>query len=194
MKSVTNKKATVEEEEALKDGMKRLHRSCSPRRTHPQSYTPLPDVPVDAYNSHIASSSATGGEQANWLLTKPRKTSVNPTVLTQEAATQYVEQGDGRPGRGRLCTPKSSHGKGTAHKEAQSTKETLYSVINRPRRARPLLSQIFGEVQPTSKGVQAEREDRVSGDLVQNGPSDIQEKEYKLLTVRVSKKKQSLGK
>ncbi|XP_066476426.1 PDZ domain-containing protein 7 [Tiliqua scincoides] len=194
------KPVTSEEEEmvTLKDGMKRLQLSSSPKRTHSPSYTPLPDVPVDAYTSHSVSSSAIAGMQPNWLLTKPTKTSASPlrVVPTQEAPVQPQEQGDGRPGRGRLRTPKSSHSKATVcgpNGEALPAKDTLYSVINKPRRARPMLSQLFREVPGTSKGGQTETGELIPDGLLQNGPTDMKEEEYELITVNLSKNKQSLG-
>ncbi|XP_077205646.1 PDZ domain-containing protein 7 [Paroedura picta] len=187
LKPVTNEEETVE----LNDGMKRLQLSSSPRRTRPQSYSPLADVPVDAYTSQSDPSSVTGSKHPNWLLNKTAEKPTNSTAPTKDAS----EQGDGRPGRGKLRTPKSSHGKATLrgrHGEAQPAKDTLYSVINRPRKARPLLSHLFREVQTTSKGVQAETGDEIPEGLVQNGAGDTKE-EYELLTVRLPKNKQSLG-
>ncbi|KAH0623804.1 hypothetical protein JD844_006932 [Phrynosoma platyrhinos] len=199
LKPVNNdEKGEQEEEEmALKDGMKGLHLSPSPRRTRSHSYTPLPDVPVDAYTAspHV-SSSAPGGKEPHWILTKHTKTlgSSRHAVPTQEAKS--LNQGDGRPGRGRPRTVKSSHGKTTSwgpHGEVQPPKDTLYSVINKPRRARPPLSQLFDEVSATSKAVKTSREDGVPDGPLQNGPSDMKEEEFELLTVHLSKKKQSLG-
>ncbi|XP_054839887.1 PDZ domain-containing protein 7 [Eublepharis macularius] len=187
LKPVTNEEEAVE----LNDGMKRLQLSPSPRRTRPRSYTPLPDVPVDAYTSPNDLSSAAGSKHPNWLLTKTTEMSMNSIASSKEVS----EQGDGRPGRRRPRTPKSSHGKATLrgpHGEVQPAKDTLYSVINRPRKARPLLSHLFREIQTTSKGVQAETGDGVPDGLVQNGTSDVVE-EYELLTVRLPKNKQSLG-
>lgn len=188
LKPVTNEEEAAE----LNDGMKRLQLSSSPRRTRPRSYSPLADVPVDSYTSQSGLSSAASSKHPNWPLNKTTKMLVNSTTPTQEVS----EQGDGRPGRGRPRTPKSSHSKAMLrgpHGEAQPAKDTLYSVINRPRKARPLLSHLFGEVQTTSKGVQAETGDEIPDGLVQNGTDDTQE-EYELLTVRLPKNKQSLGK
>ncbi|XP_042314433.1 PDZ domain-containing protein 7 [Sceloporus undulatus] len=199
LKPVNNEEKGEEEEEetALKDGMKGLQVSPSPRRTRSQSYTPLPDVPVDAYTTspHI-SSSAPGGKEPHWIITKHTKTlgSSHHGVPTQEVKS--LSQGDGRPGRGRPRTVKSSHGKTTSwgpHGEVQPPKDTLYSVINRPRRARPPLSQLFDEVSATSKTVKTSREDGIPDGPLQNGPSDMKEEEFELLTVHLSKKKQSLG-
>ncbi|XP_062988630.1 PDZ domain-containing protein 7 [Elgaria multicarinata webbii] len=201
LKPVTNEKGEEdeedeeeeEEERVPKDGVKRLQLSPSPRRTHPRRYTPLSDVPVDAYTSHGVSSSAAGGKEPRWILTKPSKTSTSPhrTAPTQEASAHSLEQGDGRPGRGRPRTPKSSRGKaamGGPHGEVQPAKDTLYSVINRPRRARPLLSQLFKEVPATSQVG-----DGVTEGQLQNGPHELKKEEYELVTVSLSKSKQSLG-
>ncbi|XP_071604547.1 PDZ domain-containing protein 7 isoform X2 [Heliangelus exortis] len=45
--------------------------SPSPRRLHPRTYTPLPDVPVDAYACTSSPLPATGPRPPNWLLTEP---------------------------------------------------------------------------------------------------------------------------
>ncbi|XP_062832400.1 PDZ domain-containing protein 7 [Anolis carolinensis] len=194
LKPVNNDERGEEEEETvLKDGMKGLQ--LSPRRTHPQSYTPLPDVPVDAYatTSSQVSSSAAGGKEPHWIFTKQTKTSGSRrhSVYTQEV--ESLNQGDGRSGRGRPRMSKSSHGRATAwgpHGEVQPAKDTLYSVINKPRRARPPLSQLF-EPSTTSKAVETAK--GVPDGQLQNGPRDMKEEEYELLTVHLSKKKQSLG-
>ncbi|XP_028586295.2 PDZ domain-containing protein 7 [Podarcis muralis] len=191
LKPVTSEEKGGEAEEAaaaLKDRMKGLQLSSSPRRTHPRGYTPLPDVPVDAYASHSISASTAGGSgQPHWFLSKPTKMSASPTRAAppREEAGQPQEQGDGRPGRGRPRTPKSSHGKATVwgpHGEVQPAKDTLYSAVNRPRRGRPQLKQLFKDAPA------ADQEG-----LLQNGPSDVLEEEYELLTVNLSKSKQSLG-
>lgn len=186
------KPVTREEDKAeLNDGMKRLQVSSTPRRTRPRSYSPLADVPVDAYTSQSGPSPAASSKHSNWPLNKTTEMSMNSTEPTKERS----EQGDGRPGRGRPRTPKSSHGKATLRGprgEAQPAKDTLYSVINRPRKARPLLSHLFKEVQTASMGVQAQTGDEIPDGLVQNGLADTKE-EYELLTVRLPKNKQSLG-
>ncbi|XP_061492173.1 PDZ domain-containing protein 7 [Rhineura floridana] len=199
LKPVTNEEKGEEVEMVLRDGVKGLQLSpSSPRRTRPRSYTPLPDVPVDAYPSHSIPSSAAGGKQPHWILSKPTKMSMSPTrtALPGEELGQSLEQRDRRPGRGRPHTQRSSHGKATAwgpHGEVQPAKDTLYSVINRPRRARPPLSQLFQEAPASGKVVQAEAGESPPEGLLQNGPSDIQEEEYELVTVSLSKSKQSLG-
>ncbi|XP_007424999.1 PDZ domain-containing protein 7 [Python bivittatus] len=197
LKPVMTNKAKGEEEhkEMLKDAMKRLQLSPSPGQTQPQSYTPLADVPVDAYTPNSVSSSATRGKEPHWSLTKPTKPSMN-SLHTVSSQVQSLEHEDGQSSRGRPSTPKSSHGQDVArgpHGEVLPARDTLYSVINRPRRARPLLSQIFKETPATSKVTQAEMGDEVPEKLLQNGPSDKKEEEYELVTIRLSKDKQSLG-
>nr|XP_020646454.1 PDZ domain-containing protein 7 isoform X1 [Pogona vitticeps] len=200
LKPVTNEKGEQEEAEtALKDGMKGLQVSASPRRTHPRNYTPLPDVPVDAYmTSPSISSPAADGREPRWFLSKPTRMSGSSqhTAGTLEASGKPTKQGDGQSGRGRPRTPKSTHSKATAWSpdgEAHTAKNTLYSVINRPRRARPQLSQLFQEVPGTSRTAQGETGDGVLDGLLPNGPSDVKKEEYELLTVSLPKNKQSLG-
>uniref|UniRef100_A0A8C3U0P7 PDZ domain-containing protein 7 n=1 Tax=Catharus ustulatus TaxID=91951 RepID=A0A8C3U0P7_CATUS len=45
--------------------------SPSPRRPHPRTYTPLPDVPVDAYASASRPPPTLGPRPPNWLLAEP---------------------------------------------------------------------------------------------------------------------------
>ncbi|XP_063163140.1 PDZ domain-containing protein 7 [Candoia aspera] len=197
LKPVMTNKAKGEEEhkEILKDAMRRLQLSPSPGQTQPQSYTPLADVPVDAYTPNRVFSSVTSGKEPHWSLTKPTKPSMN-SPHTVSCQVQSLEHGDGQPGSRRPPTPKSSHGQAMAggpHGEVSPARDTLYSVINRPHRARPLLSQLFKETPATNKGMQTEMGDEVSDKLLQNGPSNKEEEEYELVAVSLSKNKQSLG-
>ncbi|XP_060538843.1 PDZ domain-containing protein 7 isoform X2 [Pantherophis guttatus] len=194
LKPVMTNKANGEEEhkEMLKDAMGRLQLSPRHGQTQPQNYTPLADVPVDSYILNRVSSSVASGKEPHWSLTKPTKSSMS-SLHTVTSQVQSLEHGDGQPGRERPPSSKSSHRKAVAwgpHGEILPASDTLYSVINRPRRARPLLSQLFKETSATSKVMQAEMGDE---NLLQNGPNDKEEKEYELVTVSLSKNKQSLG-
>ncbi|XP_064000583.1 PDZ domain-containing protein 7 isoform X2 [Pogoniulus pusillus] len=60
-----------EEAGGLQASPARPRASPSPRRLHPRTYTPLPDVPVDAYACTSRSPPATSPKSPNWLLTKP---------------------------------------------------------------------------------------------------------------------------
>ncbi|XP_029886423.1 PDZ domain-containing protein 7 isoform X1 [Aquila chrysaetos chrysaetos] len=64
---------TAEPEEAggLQASPARPRASPSPRRLHPRTYTPLPDVPVDAYACASRPLPAAGPRPPNWLLAEP---------------------------------------------------------------------------------------------------------------------------
>ncbi|XP_058045103.1 PDZ domain-containing protein 7 [Ahaetulla prasina] len=197
LKPVMTNKANGEEEpkEMLKDAMERLQLSPRHGQTQPQNYTPLADVPVDSYIPNRISSSVASGKEPHWSLTKPTKSSMS-SLHTVSSQVQSLEHGDGQPGRERPPSSKSSHRQAIArgaHGEIMPANDTLYSVINRPRRARPLLSQLFKEPSATSKELQAEMGDEIPENLLQNGPNDKEEEEYELVTVSLSKNKQSLG-
>ncbi|KAM7102410.1 PDZ domain-containing protein 7 isoform 2-T2 [Ciconia maguari] len=92
--------------------------SPSPRRLHPRTYTPLPDVPVDAYACASRPPPATSPQPPNWLLAEP-------------------PPGEGH---GRLRSPRPAW-----HKEPPaSVPDGGADVLGKPRRARPLLAPLFG--------------------------------------------------
>ncbi|XP_068544416.1 PDZ domain-containing protein 7 isoform X1 [Anas acuta] len=77
--------------------------SPSPHRLHPRSYTPLPDVPVDSYNSASGPPATPGpGPPPSWLLAEPpregRRRSPQPTRRTEPP---WVGEGLGKPRRAR---------------------------------------------------------------------------------------------
>ncbi|KAM3834861.1 PDZ domain-containing protein 7 isoform 3-T3 [Vipera latastei] len=195
LKPVMTNRANGEKEhkEILKDAMERLQLSPRHGQTQPQNYTPLADVPLDAYTPNRVSSSVTSSKEPLWSLTKPTKSSMSSlhTVSSQVQTLEHVQ-----PGRGRPPSSKSSHRQAVAwgpYEEILPAKDTLYSVINRPCRARPLLSQLFKETSATGKVMQAEMGDEIPENPLQNGPHNKEEEEYELVTVSLSKNKQSLG-
>ncbi|XP_039217567.1 PDZ domain-containing protein 7 isoform X2 [Crotalus tigris] len=195
LKPVMTNRANGEEEhkEILKDAMERLQLSPRHGQTQPQNYIPLADVPVDAYTPNRVSSSVTSSKEPLWSLTKPTKPSMS-SLHTVSSQVQSLEHG--QPSRGRPPSSKSSHRQAVAwgpYEEILPGSDTLYSVINRPRRARPLLSQLFKETSATSKVMQAEMGEEIPENPLQNGPNDKEEEEYELVTVSLSKNKQSLG-
>ncbi|XP_072726045.1 PDZ domain-containing protein 7 isoform X2 [Ciconia boyciana] len=112
--------AAPEPEEAggLQASPARPRASPSPRRLHPRTYTPLPDVPVDAYACASRPPPATSPQPPNWLLAEP-------------------PPGEGH---GRLRSPRP-----TWHKEPPgSVPDGGADVLGKPRRARPLLAPLFG--------------------------------------------------
>ncbi|GAB0192103.1 PDZ domain-containing protein 7 [Grus japonensis] len=92
--------------------------SPSPRRLHPRTYTPLPDVPVDAYTCASNPPPAAGPRPPNWLLAEP------PTV----------------EGHGRSRSPRP-----TWRKEPPgSAPDGGAEVVGKPRRVRPPLTPLYG--------------------------------------------------
>ncbi|XP_070608951.1 PDZ domain-containing protein 7 [Erythrolamprus reginae] len=200
LKPVMTSRANGEEEhkEMLTDAMERLQLSPRHGQTQPQNYTPLADVPVDSFIPNRVSSPVAGGKEPLWSLTKPTKSSMS-SLHTVPSQVQSLDHRDGQPGREKPPSSKSSHRQAAAwgpHREIMPASDTLYSVINRPRRARPLLSQLFKEASATSKVMQAVMGGETPENLLQNGPSDKEEEEeeeYEVVTVNLSKNKQSLG-
>ncbi|KAM6390249.1 PDZ domain-containing protein 7 isoform 3-T3 [Pluvialis apricaria] len=96
----------------------RLRASPSPRRLHPRTYTPLPDVPVDAYACASRPPPVASPRSPNWLL---------------------AEHPPGE-GRGRSRSPRP-----TWHKEPPgSVPDGGVDVLVKHRRARPPLAPLFG--------------------------------------------------
>lgn len=159
---------------ALSAGLERLRLAPERRRPHGRTYTPLPDVPVDAYATPSAPAEPPGAPRArpNWLLTEAPPT---------PAPGGGPEQGDGRPGKGRPRTARSSRGRATGTPAgAEPGRDAQYSVVSKARRTRPPLARLFAD----GKG---------GLEPAHNGPSEAPEPQYELRTVRVSKRKQSLG-
>ncbi|NWR98494.1 PDZD7 protein, partial [Motacilla alba] len=92
--------------------------SPSPRRPHPRTYTPLPDVPVDAYASASRPLPTLGPQEPNWLLAEP-------------------SPGKG-PGRSR--SPRATWRKDPPRTAPSREAE----VLGKPQRARPPLAPLFG--------------------------------------------------
>ncbi|XP_056208224.1 PDZ domain-containing protein 7 isoform X2 [Falco biarmicus] len=107
-----------EEAGGLQASPARLRASPSPRRLHPRTYTPLPDVPVDAYACTSHPPPAAGPCPPNWLLAEP---------LPGE-------------GHGHSRSPRP-----TWHREPPRTApDRGAEVLGRPRRARSPLAPLFG--------------------------------------------------
>uniref|UniRef100_A0A8C4TPJ7 PDZ domain-containing protein 7 n=1 Tax=Falco tinnunculus TaxID=100819 RepID=A0A8C4TPJ7_FALTI len=107
-----------EEAGGLQASPARLRASPSPRRLHPRTYTPLPDVPVDAYACTSHPPPAAGPRPPNWLLAEP-------------------PPGEGH-GHSRSPRP-------TWHREPPRTApDRGAEVLGRPRRARSPLAPLCG--------------------------------------------------
>ncbi|XP_065528192.1 PDZ domain-containing protein 7 isoform X2 [Lathamus discolor] len=89
--------------------------SASPRRLHPCTYTPLPDVPVDAYASTSRPPAPASPQPPNWLLA------------------------EAPPGEGHR------HSRSSWHKEpSRMVPDGGPEVLGKARRARPPLAPLFG--------------------------------------------------
>ncbi|XP_054062815.1 PDZ domain-containing protein 7 isoform X3 [Rissa tridactyla] len=108
----------LEEAGGLQASPARLRASPSPHQLHPRTYTPLPDVPVDAYACASRPPPPASPRPPNWLLAE-------------------LPLGEGR-GRSRSPRP-------TWHKEPpRSVPDRGADVLGKPRRTRPPLAPLFG--------------------------------------------------
>ncbi|KAM9133735.1 PDZ domain-containing protein 7 [Pangshura tecta] len=148
-----------------------------PRRTHPCGYTPLPDVPVDACAAPPSPPAAPAASGPSWLLAEPaRSPGLGPCPdPSAEALAQPAGQGAERP-----RAPSSRDGQG----EAEPGRAWLCVGLSKPRRARPQLCQLFAGTSAPSQGAPG------AEGLAHNGPA---EEPYELMSVRLSKLRQSLG-
>ncbi|XP_030424685.1 PDZ domain-containing protein 7 [Gopherus evgoodei] len=148
----------------------------SPKRTHPCGYTPLPDVPVDACAAPHKAPAAPAASGPSWLLAEPAR---SPGLVPcpepcTEALAQLAGQGAEQP-----RAPSSPDGQG----EAERGEAWLCLGLSKPRRARPRACQLFAGSSAPSQGAQG------AEGLPHNGPAE----EYELMSVRLSKLRQSLG-
>ncbi|KAM3913356.1 PDZ domain-containing protein 7 [Leptodactylus fuscus] len=168
-----------------------------------KNFTPLEDVPVDLHDAQniTLSKSSSRPVKPNWLLTEPTKSSSN---LSEEPSS-LASDNKSLPTRSRNDQKDSSQNlkaSRTTRSRSREKKDNAYSVLNKPKKSRPILSQIFGGVtlSPANldiklKPVKLELEtNHIEADMVsQNGFSEEREEEFEHVTVTVSKMKQSLG-
>ncbi|XP_064370222.1 PDZ domain-containing protein 7 isoform X2 [Dromaius novaehollandiae] len=107
-----------EEAGGLQGSPSRPRASPSPRRSHPRVYTPLPDVPVDAYTCSSGPLPAAGPGPPNWLLTEPL-------------------------GEGRSRSPRPAWRQQPLAPHSRS-EDPHHSVPVKPRRGRLPLAHLFG--------------------------------------------------
>ncbi|KAM4030963.1 PDZ domain-containing protein 7 isoform 2-T2 [Anomaloglossus baeobatrachus] len=176
--------------------------STSIKRTQ-KNFTPLEDVPVDTYDAQNITFSKSSSRPArpNWLLAEPTKSS-SDLSQTSSSLSSDNKSLSMRSRKDQKDSSENSRTSRTTRSRSREKKDNAYSVLNKPKKSRPILSQIFGGVSlsPSNldiklKPVKLEMEtSRVEGDLVsQNGFGEEKEEEYELVTVMVSKMKQSLG-
>ncbi|XP_043912426.1 PDZ domain-containing protein 7 [Protopterus annectens] len=164
----------------------------------------LEDVPVDSYVEEASALQPAKDSpmRSNWLLAEPVQTSVpSPrgrrvsgtvrSVHYEEVSLHSTNKQDAEYEKGisQLSQLKL---------KGEKAKDSLYSSINKSRKSRPLLSQIFGGSSATStKQIGETRATSVYGleneEVLQNGYAEGQEIQYEMSTVKISKMKQSLG-
>ncbi|XP_073411891.1 PDZ domain-containing protein 7 isoform X2 [Dendrobates tinctorius] len=192
----------IHNDKPLIGGMDRLQVSDSTyiKRTQ-KNFTPLEDVPVDSYDAQNITYSKSSSSKArpNWLLAEPTKSSSDLSQTSSSLPSDYKSKRSRKDQRDSSENSKASR---TIRSRSREKKDNAYSVLNKPKKSRPILSQIFGGVSlsPSNldiklKPVKLEMEtNHVEAELVsQNGFGEEKEEEYELVTVMVSKMKQSLG-
>ncbi|OCT71670.1 PDZ domain-containing protein 7 [Xenopus laevis] len=164
------------------------------RRTISKNFTPLEDVPVDSYGEQRVASkqSSPNPVRPNWLLTESTKVS-SDAVFKEDISLPSKNKKEEKSKNGVLQTLKAARSK------SKERKDDAYSVLNKSKKSRPLLSQIFGGVSLSPSNIDIKlkpinKEVRLGGrdHSEQNGHLE-KEEEYEVSTVTVSKMKQSLG-
>lgn len=171
------------------------------KQTCPKNFTLLEDVPVDSFDAQntTVKKSSSRPPRPNWLLTEPIKrssllndgstlgTSDNKSLPSRSKKDQKVKSEDSRVPR-------------TTRSKSKEKKDEAYSVISKAKKSRPILSQIFGGVSLNPSNIDIKlRPIRSDSNLLepekvsQNGFREDKEEQYEMVTVKISKTKQSLG-
>ncbi|XP_067909137.1 PDZ domain-containing protein 7a isoform X2 [Heterodontus francisci] len=216
-----------EKERMMMEEMERLRISGSPQKeNNTKSFTALEDVPVDTYNTDsISFKSASGSPvRSNWLLAESFRNPEPPSAAKQDVSTIRSEKSDKQSGNGRTGTTRSSHQKTKKEKTEKIKDMPLYSVVNKSKKTRPLLDQVFGETLHVSTNSKEKLNTNTHGqndfkeepmyaeinEFLENGHTEWKStseeiktkslkstekkiQEYELVTVKISKMKQSLG-
>ncbi|KAM9325051.1 PDZ domain-containing protein 7 [Gastrophryne carolinensis] len=176
------------------------------QRTHSKSFTPLEDVPVDSFEDETAETtvkkSSSRPARPNWLLTAPSKRTLDVPQETTNGST--LENGDKsfsmRSRRAQTDKSERSKGSRTTRSKSRERKDEAYSVLSKPKKSRPILSQIFGGISlnPSNteiklKPIRSAAPQPEPDQAAQNGFSEDKEEELEQVTVTISKMKQSLG-
>ncbi|XP_018408916.1 PREDICTED: PDZ domain-containing protein 7 [Nanorana parkeri] len=172
------------------------------KRTYSKNFTPLEDVPVDSFDAQntTVKKSSSRPERPNWLLTEPIKRSSD---LLNDGSTLGTSDNKSLPTRSRRDQKDKSEDSRvprTTRSKSKERKVEVYSVINKAKKSRPILSQIFGGVTLNQsniniklKPIRSDSNHVEPEQVSQNGFSEDKEEGYELVTVTISKMKQSLG-
>ncbi|XP_078080473.1 PDZ domain-containing protein 7a [Mustelus asterias] len=138
-----------EKERRMMEEIERLRISGSPQKeSKTKSFTALEDVPVDSYNTDSTSFKSASGSpvRSNWLLTESFRTPELPSAAKQDVSTiQSEKSGNSKTGITKLSLQKTKKEKSEKVKDLP-----LYSMVNKSRKTRPLLDQMFEETLPAS--------------------------------------------
>ncbi|XP_072413177.1 PDZ domain-containing protein 7a isoform X3 [Chiloscyllium punctatum] len=133
-----------EKERMMMEQIEKLRISSSPRKgNNIKSFTALEDVPVDSYNIDSTSFKTASSRpvRSNWLLTETFRTPELPSAAKQDINTTQSElAGNG----------KSSHQETIKEKTEKIKDLPLYSVVNKSKKAQPLLDHVFKETSSVS--------------------------------------------
>ncbi|XP_072280117.1 PDZ domain-containing protein 7 [Pyxicephalus adspersus] len=191
----------------LHEEMERLQVSDSNdvKRTYSKNFTPLEDVPVDSFDAQntTVKKSSSRPERPNWLLTEPIKRSSDMSLKSNNGCISGTSDNKSLPSRSRRDLKdisEDSRVSRTTRSKSKEKKHEAYSVISKAKKSRPILSQIFGGVSlsPSNidirlKPIRSDSKYIEPEQVSQNGFSEDKEEEYELVTVTISKMKQSLG-
>ncbi|XP_063817974.1 PDZ domain-containing protein 7 [Pseudophryne corroboree] len=197
----------VNSERTLQKEIERLQVSDSKdvKKTHSKNFTPLEDVPVDSYDAQnlTLKKSPSRPARPNWLLTESTKLPSDLSQGSGDGSTSLPGDNQSLPTRRRKDqkdTSDISKASRTTRSRSREKKDAAYSVLNKPKKSRPILSQIFRGVSLSPpnldiklKPVTLEANPLNTDPVSQNGFSNENEEEYELVTVTISKMKQSLG-
>ncbi|KAK6487257.1 PDZ domain-containing protein 7-like [Huso huso] len=171
-----------------------------------KAFTPLEDVPVDSYTTESSSSKQTAAAspmRSNWLLTESAQSTEQATTHKTDTGTVRSVHYDGvslhsaadksytTSERGRSVSKKTGQTK-TKKEKGEKSKDSLYTVVNNPKRSRPSLSQVFGGT-GSPRGEELVNGHPASTVTGLNGTTSIPVQEYEQTSVTISKTKQSLG-
>ncbi|XP_059508935.1 PDZ domain-containing protein 7a isoform X2 [Stegostoma tigrinum] len=206
-----------EKERMMMEQIKRLRVSRSLKENNIKSFTALDDVPVDSYNADSTSFKTASSRpvKSNWLLTESFRIPELPSAAKLNVNTNQSEQtGNGK-----------SNNQETVREKTEKIKDSpLYAVVNKSKKARPLLDQVFKETSPVSNNSREMENTNIhsqncleeepvyaeTSEFLENGharrintseeikarlvkSTEKKIKESELVTVNISKMKQSLG-
>ncbi|MBN3321897.1 PDZD7 protein, partial [Atractosteus spatula] len=169
------------------------------RQLPSRTLTPLQDVQVDSYSTEALKPLPASPMRSNWLLAETQRSEPDAPLTRDSPGTVRSVHYDevslhSAADRGHTASERGRspfrNGQAKARKEkAEKSKDSLYTVINAPRRSRPMLGSTAPPTVRAGRGqVNGHSQNGLSG-----SPANAPVEEYELTTVTISKTKQSLG-